>query len=168
METSFEKIQSICNDELQVLREEVESKNKIINNLLEIIENVSNKAVQPNPLPISQLHLEDGSNDMNESERKEIKAPEINNTSNNQKDSPKEMKNLNPGKTNSTEKQLNKLKTKKLKNIIVLKTTFKVMLLKRKIITEIEQWPKNTILRVCYSIITDILEEGLCGGGRNC
>ena len=168
METSFEKIQSICNDELQVLRKELESKNKIINNLLEIIENISNKAVQPNPLPISQLHLEDGSNDMNESDRKEIKAPEINNTSNNQKDSPKEMNNLNPGKTNSTEKQLNKVKTKNLKNIIVLKITFKVMLLKRKIKTEIEQWPKNTILRVCGSIITGILEEGLCGGGRNC
>ena len=40
------------------------------------------------------------------------------------------MNNLNPGNANSTEKQLNDVK-KKGKNIIGLKTTFKVMLLKK-------------------------------------
>ena len=59
MESSPEKIQSIYNDELQVLRKELESKNKIINKLLEMIENISNKAVQPNPLPIPQFYLDD-------------------------------------------------------------------------------------------------------------
>ena len=44
MESSLEKIQSIYNNELQVLRKELEYKNKIIN-----------KAVQPNPLPIRQM-----------------------------------------------------------------------------------------------------------------
>ena len=61
MKASLEKIQSIYNDKLKVLR------NKIINKLLETIENISNKAVQPYPLPIPQLHLED---DTNKSERK--------------------------------------------------------------------------------------------------
>ena len=130
MESSLEKIQSIYKDELQVLRKELESKNNIINKLLETIENIGNKAVQPNPLPIPKRHLEDNSNDTNESERKEIIVPEINNTNNNQKDSQQEMNNLNPGNTNSIEKQLNDLK-KKGKNIIGLKTTFKVMLLKK-------------------------------------
>ena len=51
---------------------------------------------------------------MNESEREEIKVPETNNTSNNQKDSAR------------TEQ----FKFRE-KNIIVLKTTFKVMLLKK-------------------------------------
>ena len=40
-------------------------------------------------------------------------VPEINNTSNNQKDSQQEMNNLNLGKTNSMEKQLNDVKIKK-------------------------------------------------------
>ena len=83
MESSLEKIQSIYKDELQVLRKELESKNNI-NKLLEAIENIGNKAVQPNPLPIPKRHLEDNSNDTNESE---IIVPEINNTNNSQKDS---------------------------------------------------------------------------------
>ena len=69
-----------------------------------MIENISNKAVKLNLLPVSQLHLEDESNNTNESERKEIKVPEINNTSNNQKDSQQKMNSLNLGKTNSIEK----------------------------------------------------------------
>ena len=44
IESSLEKIQLIYNDELQVLRKELESKNKIIKKLLEAIENISNKA----------------------------------------------------------------------------------------------------------------------------
>ena len=82
----------------------MESKSKIINKLLEMIENISNKAVKLNLLPVPQLHLEDESNNTNESERKEIKVPEINNTSNNQKDSQQKMNSLNLGKTNSIEK----------------------------------------------------------------
>ena len=72
MESSLEKSQSICNDELQVLRKELEPKNKIISKLLKTIENISNKAVQPNPLPVPHLHLQDDSNDTNKSDRKEI------------------------------------------------------------------------------------------------
>ena len=68
---------------------------------------------------------------MNESDREEIKVPEINNTSKNQKDSQQEMDNLNLGKTNSIEKQLNDVKTKKERNIIGLKTTLKKILLKK-------------------------------------
>ena len=112
MKSSLEKSQSICNDELQVLRKELESKNKIISKLLETIENISNKAVQPNPLPVPYLHLQDDSNDTNEFDRKEIIVKEINNTSNNQKDSQQEMNNLNLGTTNSIEKQLNNVKIK--------------------------------------------------------
>ena len=131
MESSIEKIQSIYKDELQVLRKELKSKNNIINQLLETIENIANKAVQPNPLPITKRHIGDNSNDTNESERKEIIVPKINNTSNNQKDSQQEMNNLNLGNANSIKKQLNDVKIKKGKNIIGLKTTFKVMLLKK-------------------------------------
>ena len=43
------------------LRKEVESKNKVIDKLLEKIENIGNKAVQRNPLPIPQFHLQDES-----------------------------------------------------------------------------------------------------------
>ena len=68
IESSLEKIQLIYNDELQVLRKELESKNKIIKKLLEAIENISNKAAQSKPLPILQLHLEDASNDTNQYE----------------------------------------------------------------------------------------------------
>ena len=95
------KIESIYNDELQVLRKELESKNNIINKLLETIENSGNKAVQPITLPIPKRHLEDDSNDTNKSNRKEMIVPEINNTSNNQKDSQEERNNLNPRKTKS-------------------------------------------------------------------
>ena len=131
MKSSLEKIQSIYMDELQVLRKELESKNKIINKLLETTENIGNKAVQPNPLAIPRHHLEDNSSYTNESERKEIIVTEINNTNNNQKESQQEMNNLYLGITNSIEKQLNDVKIKKGKNIIGLKTTFKVMLLKK-------------------------------------
>ena len=131
MESSLEKIQSIYKYELQVLRKELESKNNIINKLLETIENIGNKAVQPNPLPIPKRHLEDNSNDTNESERKEIIVTEINNTNNNQKDSQQETNNLYLGITNSIEKQMNDVKIKKGKNIIGLKTTLKVMLSKK-------------------------------------
>ena len=82
-------------------------------------------------MQIRKRHLEDDTNDTNESERKEIIVPQINNTSNNQKDCRKEMNNLNIGKTNSIEKQLNDVKIKKGKNIISLKTTFNVILLKK-------------------------------------
>ena len=54
---SIEKIQSIFNDELTELRKELKSKNKIINKLLETIENISNKAVQLNPRPIQTTSL---------------------------------------------------------------------------------------------------------------
>ena len=90
------------------------SKNKFINKLL-----------------ISQFHSEDDSNDTNESEKKNVKVPEINNTSNNQKGSQQEMNNLNLGKTNFIENQMNDMKIKKEKNISGLKTTFKVILLKK-------------------------------------
>ena len=60
MKSPLEKIQSIYNDELQVLRKELESKNNIINKLLETIENIGNNAVQLNPLPIPKRHLEGG------------------------------------------------------------------------------------------------------------
>ena len=113
MESSLEEIRSIYKDELQILRKELESKNNIINKLLETIENIGNKAVQTNPLPIPKRRLEDNSNDTNESERKGIIVSEINNTSNNQKASQQEMNNLNLGNTNSIEKQLNDVKTKK-------------------------------------------------------
>ena len=147
MESSLEKIQSIYKDELQVLREELESKNNIINKLLETIENIGNKAVQPNLLPIPKRHLEDNSNDTNESERKEIIVPEINNANNNQKDSQQEMDNLNLRNTNLIEKQLNDVKENAT--------------------TEKGQWPKNTTLIAGDSIINGALEEGLCGEARN-
>ena len=57
IESSLKKIQSIYDDELQVLRKELESKNKIIDKFLETKENFTSKAVQPNLLPIPQLHL---------------------------------------------------------------------------------------------------------------
>ena len=38
---------------------------------------------------------------------------------------------------------------------------------KENITTEKGQWPKNTTLIVGDSIINGVLEEGLCGGGRN-
>ena len=91
----------------EVLIKVLESKNNIINKLLETIENIGNKAVQLNPLPIPKRYLEDHSNDLNKPERKEMIVPEINNTSNNQKDSQQELGNLNLEKTNSIEKQLN-------------------------------------------------------------
>ena len=52
MVSSLEKIQSFYNDELQILRKELESKDESIYKLLE---NISNKAGQPNPLPIPQF-----------------------------------------------------------------------------------------------------------------
>ena len=61
---------------------ELESKNNINNKLLETMENIGNNTVKPNPLPIPKRHLEDNSNDTNESERNEIIVPEINNTNN--------------------------------------------------------------------------------------
>ena len=60
-----------------------------------------------------------------------MKVPEINNTSSNQKGSQQEMNNLNLGKTNFIENQMNDMKIKKEKNISGLKTTFKVILLKK-------------------------------------
>ena len=42
------------------------------------------------------------------------------------------MNNLNLGKTNSIEKQLNDAKIKKKNNVIGLKTTFKVILVKKR------------------------------------
>ena len=48
-----------------------------------------------------------------------MKVPEIDNTSNNQ-DSQQEMNNLNLRKTNSIEKQLNDVKIKKKKRILLV------------------------------------------------
>ena len=91
MESPLEKIQSFYNDELQVLIKKLESKNNINNQLIETKENIGNKAVQPNALPILKRHLEVNSNDAKMSKIKEIIVTEINNTSNNQKDSQPEM-----------------------------------------------------------------------------
>ena len=59
--------------------------------MIETKENIGNKAVQPNALPIPKRHLEVNSNDAKMSKIKEIIVTEINNTSNNQKDSQPEM-----------------------------------------------------------------------------
>ena len=165
MESSLEKIKSIYKDELQVLRKEWESKNNIIKKLLETIENIGNKVVQPNPLPIPKRHLEDSSNDTNKSQRKEILVPKINNTNNNQKDSLQEMNNLNLGNTNSIEKQ--QCENKKGEEYYWSKNSVQSNAAKENITTEKGQWPKNTILIVRNSIINGVLEEGLCGEGRN-
>ena len=77
------------------------------------MKNIGNKEIQPNPLPIPKRHLEDNSNNTNESERKEIIVPEINNTNNNQKDSQQEMYNLNLGNTNSLQKTTQRKNQKK-------------------------------------------------------
>ena len=127
MESPLEKIQSIYNDELQVLRKELESKNNINQKRQKILVTKQYNLTHCQ----SQNHLEDESNDTNESERKWIIVPEINNTSNNQKNSQKEMNNLNIEKTKSIKKQLNDLKIKKEKNIIGLKRTFKIIVLKK-------------------------------------
>ena len=127
MESPLEKIQSIYNDELQVLRKELESKNNINQKRQKILVTKQYNLTHCQ----SQNHLEDESNDTNESERKWIIVPEINNTSNNQKNSQKEMNNLNIEKTKSVKKQLNDLKIKKEKNIIGLKRTFKIIVLKK-------------------------------------
>ena len=156
-------------DELQVLRKELEPKNNIINKLLETIGNISSKSVQPNPLSIPQLYLEDNSNDTNESEKKKIKVPEINNTSNNQKESQQEMDNLNLGKTNSIKKQLNDVKIKK-EEYYRSKNNLQSNTAKENITTLKGQWPKNTTLIASDSMVSHIngvLEEGLCGGDQN-
>ena len=101
MESSLEKIQLIYKDELHVIRKELEFKNNIINMLVETMENISSKAVQPNPLPILERPLEAKSNYTNKSEGKEIIGPEIINTNNSQQDSRQEMNNLNLGNINN-------------------------------------------------------------------
>ena len=58
-----------------------------------------------------------------------MKVPEINNTSNNQ-DSQQEMNNLNLRKTNSIEKQLNDVKIKKKKRILLVEKQLKILLKK--------------------------------------
>ena len=69
---------------------------------------------------------------MNLREKRVKYQKSINNTSNNQRDSQQEMNNLNLGKTNSIEKQMNNVKMKKKdRNIIIPKTTFNVILLKK-------------------------------------
>ena len=69
---------------------------------------------------------------MNLREKRVKYQKSINNTSNNQRDSQQEMNNLNLGKTKSIEKQMNNVKMKKKdRNIIILKTTFNVILLKK-------------------------------------
>ena len=143
MESSLEKLQSIYKDELQVLRKELETKNNIINKLLETIENIGNKAVQPNPLSIPKPHLEDNSNNTNESERKEIIVPEINNTNNNQKDSWQEMNTLNLGNTNSIEKQLNDVKINKREEYYRYKSNVQSNAAKENITTEKGQWQRT-------------------------
>ena len=95
-----------------------------------------------------------------------MKVPEINNTSNNQ-DSQQEMNNLNLRKTNSIEKQLNDVKIKKKKRILLVEKQLKSNTAKENITIEKRQWLKNTKLIVSDSIINGILEKGLCGGGRN-
>lgn len=94
------------------MSKKLESKSQILSKLLGTIEIICNKAVQLNILPIPQLHFEYNTNDTKESEREEIKVLDINNTSNNQ------MNNLNFGKTDSIENQLNNVKIKKEKSII--------------------------------------------------
>ena len=77
------------------------------------------------------------------------------------------MNNLNLGKINSIKKQLNDVKIRKRKkNIIGLKTTFKVITAKENTTTEKEQWSKNITLIVGDSIVNGVLEQGLCEGGR--
>ena len=49
---------------------ELEPKSNIIEKLLETIENIGNKAIQPKPLPIRKHHLEDDSNDTNLREKR--------------------------------------------------------------------------------------------------
>ena len=73
-------------------RKDFQSKNQIINKFLETTEN-SKKEVKPNPQPIPQFHFKNDSDDTNKSEKEEIKALEINSTSNDQKDSRQEIDN---------------------------------------------------------------------------
>ena len=97
---------------------------------METTEN-SKKKVKPNPQPIPQFHFKDDSDDTNKSEKEEIKALEINSTSNDQKDSRQEIDNWNLDKTDSLEKRLSDVKIKKDKNITGFKTIFKGILLKK-------------------------------------
>ena len=77
------------------------------------------------------------------------------------------MNNLNLGKTKSVEKQLNDVKIKKREEYYRSKNNLQSDTAKENITTEIAQWPKNTALIVGDSIINGVLEEGLCGEGRN-
>ena len=77
------------------------------------------------------------------------------------------MSNLNLGNTNSIEKQLNDVKIKKREEYYWSKNNVQSNADKENITTEKGQWPKNTTLIVVDSIINGVLEEGLCGAGRN-
>ena len=66
MESPLEKIQSSYNDELKVLTKKLLLKNNIVNKFLETIENIINKAVQPNPLSILKRHLDGDLHDKRE------------------------------------------------------------------------------------------------------
>ena len=85
-------LQKIVLQQRYPLRKDFQSKNQIINKFLETTEN-SKKEVKPNPQPIPQFHFKDDSDDTNKSEKEEIKALEINSTSNDQKDSRQEIDN---------------------------------------------------------------------------
>ena len=89
-------------------------------------------------------------------------VPVINNTSNNQKDSQQEMNNLNLGKTNSIEKELNDVKIKKREEYYRSKNKIQSTTAKEnKTTTEKKQWPKNTTLIVGDFITNAVLEERL-------
>ena len=115
--SSLEKAKSIFNNELQVLRKELESKNQVINKLLETIENIRNKA-------FNLTHCQSRNLTLKTTQMIQMNLRE-------KRDSQQEINNFSLGKTDSIEKQLSDVKIKKEKNIIDLKATFKVILLKK-------------------------------------
>ena len=78
-----------------------------------------------------QFHFEDDSDDTNESEREEIKALEMNSTSNDQKDSHEEMDNWNLEKTDSIEKRLSDVKIRKREKYYWFQSNFQSNTIKK-------------------------------------
>ena len=133
LESSLQKVQSFYNDELQVLRKELESEKQIVNK--KTIENISSKPVQPTANRATSLWRW-----LNWYKRIWERGDQS--TNNNQKDSQQEMNNLDLRKTDSIEKELNDVKTKKWEEYYRFKTNFQKNTTKESIATEhnINSW----------------------------
>ena len=179
LEASIESYSLNYLEQINILKNELNSKNLIINKLLETVDKFTDQSsLNPEIQPIPQYNLENAGKSSNDVEDNITVSSVIYNERNSlldcvtetitfEKNNQQQKEKHNISEHKSIEEQLNEVTLKKKEEYYKFKNNVNNNESDKNQNSNNGEWPKGTIAIIGDSIINGIMEEKLCGKGRN-